>query len=498
MAFALNRREMTAGLLAAAAFAPAFARGGAGEAAPGWLGLLSANASAGKNYAPRIEGKVPAALSGALYRNGPGLFSRGDMKKRHLLDGDGVVQRLSFRDGAVTYRNAFVATDKFVEEEKAGKFIYSTWSTPRPGGPLSNLGGGPFRSQAGVTVYPIGDAVVALDETNPAYDLDPESLATLGTRHIGDPETVGGIKAHAKFDPVRKEWLFIGQSFGRKFDLHAITHDERGAHVSTRTIADTRQVYIHDFLATQRYFVFVMHPCEMHVAGFLAGMKSIIESMKWNGAAGNEVILVPRDGGEPKRFEAPGAFMWHALNAYDDGGDVVADFVAYDDPDHFIGDSPQLATIMEGRLGRAIYPGKIRRYRMNVAAGRLAEEIVDAGDHEFPMTDPRVALSRHRVGYFAHAGTGVLNSGLKRLDYETGAVETYDFGAGHHVGEPVFAARPGGALDEGWLIQQGLDGASGKTFFAVFDAAAVSDGPLAKIWLDHPMPISFHGAWRPV
>jgi hypothetical protein len=49
------------------------------------------------------------------------------------------------------------------------------------------------------------------------------------------------------------------------------------------------------------------------------------------------------------------------------------------------------------------------------------------------------------------------------------------------VGEPVFAAKPDGGVDDGWLITQVLDGATQKSFFAIFDAATVGAGPIAKV-----------------
>jgi carotenoid cleavage dioxygenase-like enzyme len=36
-----------------------------------------------------------------------------------------------------------------------------------------------------------------------------------------------------------------------------------------------------------------------------------------------------------------------------------------------------------------------------------------------------------------------------------------------------------------------------RAFVAVYDAARIPDGPLAKIWLDHHVPIAFHGAFAP-
>ena len=102
--------------------------------APHALTLLGMSERGGRDETPLIEGEIPRDLHGSLYRNGPGLFERGDLRKPHLLDGDGLVQRLSFADGKVRYQNAFVRTAKFVEEEKADAFRYPTWSMRKPGG----------------------------------------------------------------------------------------------------------------------------------------------------------------------------------------------------------------------------------------------------------------------------------------------------------------------------------------------------------------------------
>ena len=92
------------------------------QAAPRCLVLLGVSEQGGRNETPEIEGKIPRELKGSLYRNGPGLFERGGLRKPHLLDGDGLVQRLSFADGTAHYQNAFVRTPKFIAEEKAGTF----------------------------------------------------------------------------------------------------------------------------------------------------------------------------------------------------------------------------------------------------------------------------------------------------------------------------------------------------------------------------------------
>jgi all-trans-8'-apo-beta-carotenal 15,15'-oxygenase len=463
-------------------------------AAPHWLTLLGTSDVGERDYEPRVEGRIPAGLEGSLYRNGPGLFERGAVRKRHLLDGDGLVQRLTLRGGRARYQNRFVHTAKYREEEEAGRYLYATWSTRRPGGFLRNLGGGIDKSQAGVTVYPFNGALYAFDETSPAYRLDAETLGNETPVTFGDGRDFA-IKAHTKLDPVSGDWLMAGVTHGRNMTLHVVTHGADGRLKSHHTYESPRQVYIHDFFATPRHIVFHLHPLAFSPWGFLAGLHSYVESLEWRPEEGSLVMVVPRAGGEAQVFEAPASFMWHTLNAYEAGGDIIADFVGYDAPDHFIGEDAQLRRLMEGEIGTSEAEGLLRRFVITPKTGQLREEILATGRHEFPMVDPRAATLAHRTAYLSSGGVGVLNSAIKRLDMETGHSQEFSFGPLAVAGEPVFAARPGGRVDEGWLITQVLDGTTGTSHFAIFDAEAVDAGPLADIRLDHALPISFHGAW---
>ena len=82
------------------------------------------------------------------------------------------------------------------------------------------------------------------------------------------------------------------------------------------------------------------------------------------------------------------------------------------------------------------------------------------------------------------------------MDMRTGRTQVFDFGIDTaQVGESVFVPRnqKTGPIDDGWLIAQYPDTRSERTFSGVFDANAVDAGPLAKVWLTHHVPISFHG-----
>ncbi|WP_411818660.1 carotenoid oxygenase family protein [Hyphococcus sp. DH-69] len=474
---------------------PAATNFAAEDDSAGWMSLLVQSERGGRDYSARIEGQLPQALMGTLYRNGGGLYERDGFRKAYAVDGDGLIQQLQIADGTALYKNAFVKTPKFIAEENAGQFLYSTWTTRRPGGVWNNFGGGEILSQAGVMVYPIGDKIIALDEVNPGFRINEETLNTESALWIGGETQGSNNKAHAKFDPRRREWIIPGQGFGRKPENFAFVYSEDGKLKRTHRFECPRSIYFHDFLVTEKYFIFVLHPAEFSPAGFLLGTRSIAESLKWRPEKGNLIALCPREGGAPIYLDAPAAFMWHALNAYQIGENVIADFVGFDVPDHFIGPNPMLKTMMSGKMGQAQVPGKVRRYHIEVQKRRLREEIVDAGNHEFPILDPQFSLQKHRYGYFSSGGLGGLNAGVKRVDFESGTHDNFHFGDHAHVGEPIFVPHPDGIADKGWLIAQCLDGHRAQSFFAVFETSSIAQGPVAKIWLEHVAPLSFHGCW---
>jgi all-trans-8'-apo-beta-carotenal 15,15'-oxygenase len=191
-----------------------------------------------------------------------------------------------------------------------------------------------------------------------------------------------------------------------------------------------------------------------------------------------------------------GSSITRTRRAYGEGNEIIADFVGYDSPDHFAPHDALMYKLMQGQMGVAKAPGTLRRYRVSFADNSLREEILDPGSHEFPMIDPRAALQKHGVAYLTAGGHNNLNNGVKRVDYLNGKTQFFDFGPDVVAGEPVFAARPGAGRDDGWLIVQCLDGRSERAFFALFDAAYVDAGPIARISLPHALPISLHGWWR--
>ena len=159
---------------------------------------------------------------------------------------------------------------------------------------------------------------------------------------------------------------------------------------------------------------------------------------------------------------------------------------------------------MEGRKGQYNYPGEIRRYVINMARQNIRLEILDRGDYEFPFINPQYVCHKNRFGYFAKRFRDELFfTGIARVDMKTLNSKSFDFGRGIFCSEPVFIPKaqhiysPDTQEEPGWLLAEVYDSGKQRTSLALFRSDHVSEGPIAKAYLNHPMPLGFHGFWQP-
>lgn len=455
------------------------------------------------DYSTLIEGTIPRDLRGVLYRNGPGLFDRGGLRKRCILDGDGMIQAIRISDGNAHFRNRFVRTKKYLDEESAGRYLYETWTTQAPGGMLTNVGTN-IANQAGVTVIRRGDKLYAFDESAQPYELDPETLKTIGESRLGLEEGKTLYAAHWKVDSVTGEWIHFGIDYGSDAMLHITIFNKDGSLKHHRVLEMPRYAYMHDFFVSQRHIIFNILPVSIRMSQFMIGASSFAGAMRWRPQGGNILLVIEREGEEkPLRIDVNPTWMWHTLNAYEKAGEIVADFIGYRDADQFIGDDPGLYAIMSGKVGEWGARGEIRRYVINLNKKRVEEQIVARGNHEFPFVNQRRSCNRHRYGYVAAAGSNeILFSRVMRIDMDTGDTDAHDFGKGHYCGEPVFAPRPyywygdDPQREPGWILTEVYNSHTRDSYIAILDAERLFKGPEAIIHLNNHIPLSFHGYWH--
>jgi len=422
-----------------------------------------------------VTGAIPPALAGTLLRIGPNPIAPNP-RTYHWFLGDGMVHAFELRDGrAVSYRNRWVRTDS------AAALLHEA---PIPGQPEeANL----ILSAANTSLVDHAGSLLALYEVSSPTRITP-ALDTVGRFDFGGALR-SPMTAHPKIDPVTGELLFFGlDMFGPPY-LRFHVADPSGALVRTEEIAIPGPSMMHDFAVTENHVVFLDLPIVYDFA--LVGKQPFPAA--WTPEYGARVGAMPRagSGSDVRWFDVELAFVFHTLNAYDDGEDrVVLDVVRHE-------------KMFDGDLyGVGDAPGTLDRWTIDLGAGRVREERLDDRAQELPRVDPRVVGRPHRYGYLSrsgrHRGPGVTVGGLVQHDLETGRSVEASLGKGAASSEPVFVpASAGAGENEGWVLAVVYDAADDRSDLVVLDATDFGGHPVARVRLPQRVPFGFHGIWVP-
>ena len=90
-----------------------------------------------------------------------------------------------------------------------------------------------------------------------------------------------------------------------------------------------------------------------------------------------------------------------------------------------------------------------------------------------------------------------VTSRMGRLDVTTGAVTTWDVGAGHQLSPPAFAPDPAGAPEDGWVLAWDLGLTAETTDVVILDAGDLAVGPVARLDLGVYLPEVSHCRFAP-
>jgi carotenoid cleavage dioxygenase-like enzyme len=410
-----------------------------------------------------VRGRIPAGLNGRFLRNGPNPRSG---TSPHWFFGDGMIHGVRLEEGrAAWYRNRWVRT-RALEGE----------SYLRPDFTVDLSVG-----VANTHIVCHSGRLYALVESSLPTELTPE-LETVGVSDMGG-RLATAMTAHPKVCPVTGELHFFGYGFMPPF-LTYHRADAAGTLVESRVIEVPGPAMIHDFAITRGHVVFLDLPVVFDLAMAMRGTMPFT----WSDSHGARIGVMPRDvPGAPVRwFDIEPCYVFHTLNAHDDGSTVVVDAVRY----------PELWR--DGPDTETYAPSTLHRWTVDLEAGRVAEQQLDDRRIEFPRVDERRTGMATRYGYalegdaFEGAATA-----LVRYDLAGGATERHDFGPGRSPGEAVFAPSEADAEDAGWLLTYLHDAATDSSELVILDAADISAPPVASIALPQRVPFGFHGSWVP-
>lgn len=450
----------------------------------------------------RVEGRVPEALAGTMYRDGPGLFSRFGQPYAHWFDGDGAIAAVRFAGGQAHGAARLVQSRGLVEERARGRAYFGAFGSKAPGpwNPWRTIrflreGG---KNPANTAVLAWQRRLFALCEVGLPTELDPDTLDTLGEVDLG--AVVRPFSAHPhRVDETGQIYNF-GVRLGRPnaIDLYLLRPDGTAGKVAEVPLPGPTM--IHDFAVTARHAIFFRAPLAIDLLRVLLGRSAYADAMTWRPELGTEVIVVPLDApASPIRFTTDAFWAWHVANAFERGGEIVVDVVRHAD---FRASAAWLAGVHRGApVGED--GGLLHRLRIDPRRRCATSEPLRDRAGEFPRVAPRDEGRAYEVLYCSEqASRAAARVGppqtLVRIELGSGAVDEHRFADHEWPSEGVFVPRPGGSGPrDGWVIALVYDARAHASAWVVLDAAHMNDGPVARAWFDHHVPLGFHGAWRP-
>ena len=440
-----------------------------------------------------VEGELPRELAGMFCRNSPNP-QFPPLGKYHWFDGDGMIHAVRFEDGQATYRNRYIHTAGFLKEREAGRALWTGILQPGlPDGPKP-----PLKDTANTDlIVHRGRLYATWWMSGVPMEIDVDDLSTRGPERFNGALT-GNMCAHPKVDPRTGELVFFEfQLLKSPFMRYGVV-DKEGALVTYEDIEIPTAHIQHDCALTENYSVLIDLPLGWDMAALMAGKRRITFDREVPARFG----ILPRHGrgADLRWFEAESCYVYHTINAYEDGDDVVVLGCRVKDLIPEVPNpSPTQARLDTIELSPVLY-----QWRFNMKTGAIVEGPLDDVATEFPRVNDTGLGRRLRYSYNPRVAqrADLMFDGLIKYDLEKGTNLVLDYEPGWYGSEATFAPRPGAprpglgadSEDDGWLVTI-LTKAGEGAKAVVIDAKTMQIQ--AKITLPQQVPVGFHAEWVP-
>ena len=428
------------------------------EKAPFWLR---------DNFAPTFEertesdlkviGQIPESLQGTLLRNGANPQSG---ESAHWFLGNGMLHGVRIEAGqAKWYRNRYVKTPLYL----------------KPDGDVMDGLGDMTMSAANTNVIHHAGKIMALEEGHWPFVVSNE-LETVGPNNYGG-KLEGAMTAHPKICPETGELLAFSYGMTPPY-LTYLRASASGELLQTEQIEVPGATMIHDFNVTRNFVIFMDLPAVWNFEGMATTGLPIL----WDESYGARLGVMPRNGGNADVvwYEIDPCYVFHPLNAYENGDKIVIDVCRMDD------------TMKPGYSA----PPMLYRWTIDQASGRVTETQLDDRVVDFPRVADAVVGLKHQFGYCAaFAGSAPYGEGLIKYDLEAGTSE-YRHLDGGQASEAVFVKDPtASGEDGGFLLSYVYQPEIDQSEVLILNAQDMLGEPVARIQIPARVPAGFHGNW---
>ncbi|KAL3423042.1 isoeugenol monooxygenase [Phlyctema vagabunda] len=455
-----------------------------------------------------IIGTIPEELDGTFYRVMTDPYYNRDYylngEKSIPFDGDGSISAFRVKNGKVTYKQKYVMTERLIAERKAGRALFGMLRSPFSHHPcvrsvIDNL--------ANTNVILHADKLLALGEQGPPYELDPNTLRTIG--HEPFPGQISPrlpFTAHPHVDPSTGDLIAFGYALNGLLDpsISVYVVDKAGKKTLQRDFAfDGTLGIVHDCAITKNYVVLMMMP---YAVDFTDIEKKGNHVWYYDEKMPTWFAVCPRNQHEEVRwFKYKNAMPIHSGASYEEDGKIYFDAsVASHNAFSFLpcksGEkripNPNPADISVTYVKWCIDP-------LATSNEMVDPEVLLHVPSEFPRIDERFLTTKTRYTFIDcfkpdSSAEALLYKGLNALarhDYKTGNVEYMVPGNNCLVQEPCFSPRSTDAPEgDGFLITMIDNIEDGRNEVIIQDTKNFKE-IVGRIVLPFRIRSAVHGNW---
>jgi carotenoid cleavage dioxygenase len=431
----------------------------------------------------QVLGELPSYLNGMFVRNSPNpQFPHS--KYYHWFEGDGMLHGVHISNGKATYRNRYVQTRGFNLEHEAGRALWTSFTETSP---PKEKPPEPSKNTGNTALVWHDGRLLALWEGGEPHEIKVPGLETVGPYTYGG-KLVSAFTAHPKVDAATGEMMFFGYSLMQPPYLQYSVVSASGELLRTVPIDLPVGVMMHDFAISEHYTIFMDLPFTFRPERVKRGEPAFM--FEANSPSRFGILPRHKDNSSIRWFQAPACYVWHTLNAYEEGESLVLIGCRMNGTTVFNPTPKSVESGMDIPL--------VHRWRFNLTTGAVTEETLDDTACEFPRVNEQLLGRPTRYGYAARSARTEmpLFDGTIKYDLVGDRSEVHEYGKGRYGGEPVFVPRPGATdEDDGWLLTFVHDEGEDTSELIVMSAQDITAEPVARILIPQRVPYGFHGAW---
>ncbi len=429
-----------------------------------------------------VIGEIPRDLNGAYFRNGPNPMTP-PAGLHHWFDGDGMIHGVWFEDGRARYANRYVRTPDFEAELEGADSMPGIFSPARIIAGRKTV----YKDTANTDLVVHNGRLLALWYiSGQPVAVDLKTLETIGAEDFGGKLPMN-VSAHSKVDPATGEFVFFDYAlYEPKMSFGTVSADNRLSHFQEVALPGPRLP--HDMGLTENHVILHDLP--------VVFTDSAIRNRMWQIHVANQPTrfgVAPRKGGGVKWFEFPTSYIYHVINCWEEGDEVVMAACkmvpnGFEPDAASYGPYAPMVTVLALRAQPFLW-------RMNMKTGKGTETQLDDALSEFPVINLDYTGRKSRWSYHVVMDNHVLQrfSALRKYDLASGEYEQHTFAPGVYGSEPAFAPS-GGGEDDGWIVTFTTD-LNGASEAQIIDPKNFSAPPVARIKLPQRVPAGFHGTW---